>query len=92
MFDNVAKAPHLTGPETEETRALAQAMSESWISFARTGDPNNAAIPAWPSYDLVDRPVMLFDAPSRLAHDPHSAERRFMGRYDTQQMGRTLHR
>jgi para-nitrobenzyl esterase len=92
MFDNVAKAPHLTGPETEETRALAQAMSETWISFARTGDPNNAAIPAWPPYDLVDRPVMLFDAPSYLAHDPHSAERRFMGRYETQQMGRALHR
>lgn len=92
MFDNVAKAPHLTGPESEETRALAQAMSETWISFARTGDPNNAAIPAWSPYDLVDRPVMLFDAPCRLAHDPHGAERRFMSRYETQQMGRALHR
>ncbi|MET3528537.1 carboxylesterase/lipase family protein [Phenylobacterium koreense] len=92
MFDNVAKAPHLTGPETDETRALAQAMSETWISFARSGDPNNAAIPAWAPYDLADRPVMLFDTPTRLAHDPHSAERRFMSRYETQQMGRALHR
>lgn len=92
MFDNVAKAPHLTGPETDETRALAQAMSETWISFARTGDPNNAAIPTWPPYDVADRPVMLFDAPPRLAHDPYAAERRFMARYETQQMGRALHR
>jgi para-nitrobenzyl esterase len=92
MFDNVAKAPHLTGPESEETRALAQAMAETWISFARTGDPNNVAIPTWSPYDLVDRPVMLFDVPPVLAHDPHAAERRFMSRYETQQMGGTLHR
>ncbi|MFN3514905.1 MAG: carboxylesterase/lipase family protein [Phenylobacterium sp.] len=92
VFDNVAKAPHLTGPESEETRALAQAMSETWISFARTGDPNNAAIPEWRPYDLTDRPVMLFDASSRLAQDPFAAERRFMSRFPTQQMGKTLHR
>lgn len=92
VFDNVAKALHLTGPESEETRALAQAMSETWISFARTGDPNNAAIPHWRPYDLTERPVLLFDATTRLADDPHSAERRFMGRFETQQMGRTLHR
>ena len=92
MFDNVDKALHLTGPESEETRALAHAMSETWISFARTGDPNNAAIPQWRPYDLADRPVMLFDTPSRLAQDPHAAERRLMSRFETQQMGRTLHR
>ena len=92
MFDNVAYATHLTGPESEETQAMAQAMAESWISFARTGDPNNAAIPQWPAYDLTERPTMLFEVPPRLAHDPHAAEREFMARYETQQMGRTLHR
>jgi para-nitrobenzyl esterase len=92
MFDNVDKAQHLTGPESDETRALAQAMSETWISFARTGDPNNAAIPQWRPYDLTDRPVLLFDATTRLSEDPHAAERQFMSRFETQQMGRTLHR
>jgi para-nitrobenzyl esterase len=92
MFDNVAKAPHLTGPESEETRALARAMAETWISFGRTGDPNNAAIPPWRPYDLTDRPVLLFDSATRLAQDPHATERRFMSRFETQQMGRTLHR
>lgn len=92
MFDNVAKVPHLTGPESEETQALAHAMSETWISFARTGDPNNAAIPHWRPYDLADRPVMLFDTVPHLADDPYAAERRFMGAFETQQMGRTLHR
>lgn len=92
MFDNVAKALHLTGPESDETRAVAQAMSETWISFARTGDPNNLAIPQWRPYDLEDRPVMLFDAAPRLVCDPFASERRFMSRFETQQMGRTLHR
>ncbi len=92
VFDNVAKALHLTGPESEETRALAQAMSETWISFARTGDPNNLAIPPWRPYDLRDRPVMLFDATPRLVCDPFAGERQFMSRFETQQMGRTLHR
>jgi para-nitrobenzyl esterase len=92
MFDNVDKAPHLTGPESDETRALAHAMSETWISFARTGDPNNAAIPAWRPYDLTDRPIMLLDACSHLAQDPHGAERQFMNRFETQQTARALHR
>lgn len=92
MFDNVAAAPHLTGPESDETRAMAQAMADTWISFARTGDPNNAAVPAWPPYDLAERPTMLFEVPPRLASDPWATEREFMSRYETQQMGRTLHR
>jgi para-nitrobenzyl esterase len=92
MFDNVAAAPHLTGPETDDTRALAQAMSETWLAFARTGDPNNAAIPAWTPYDLTDRPMMLFDVPPTLALDPFAGERAFMSRFPTQQMGKTLHR
>lgn len=92
MFDNVAAALHLTGPESDETRAMANVMAETWIAYARTGDPNNAALPAWRPYDLDDRPVMQFDAPPTLAFDPHAAERRFMSRYETQQTGRTLHR
>ncbi len=92
MFDNVAAATHLTGPESEETGQLANAMAETWISFARTGDPNNAAIPRWRPYDLADRPVMLFDVPPVLAEDPYAGERVFMSRYESQQMGSTLHR
>lgn len=92
MFDNVAAAPHLTGPQTNDTRALAEVMSETWIAFARNGDPNNRAIPAWRPYDLTTRPMMLFDVPPRLALDPFVGERTFMSRFPTQQMGKTLHR
>lgn len=92
MFDNVADAQHLTGPQSDETRALAQTMAETWISFARTGDPNNITVPNWRPYDLEARAVMQFDVPPRLALDPFADERRFMSRYPTQQMGKTLHR
>ena len=92
VFDNVAVAPDMVGDPTDETAALAAAMSEAWISFARTGDPNHASIPQWDPYDLDRRPVMHFDARSQAFDDPHRDERLAMSRYDTQQMRRILHR
>ncbi|KAI3332170.1 alpha/beta-hydrolase [Xylariaceae sp. AK1471] len=32
-------------------RALSQQMSEQWIRFAHTGDPNGGSLPRWPRYD-----------------------------------------
>ncbi len=93
VFDNVAIAPDMVGPPSEETAAVAEAMSESWLAFARTGDPNNAAVGAWTPYDLERRTVMLFDVESKAAEDPHREERLAMSRYPTQQVrGRVLHR
>ena len=92
MFDNVTKGPAIVGPGTAETAAMARSMSESWLAFARTGDPNNAAIPEWAPYDLERRAVMLFDVPSQALEDPHREERLAMERYPTQQLGGTLHR
>jgi para-nitrobenzyl esterase len=72
---------------------MAEAMSESWIAFARTGDPNNAAVPSWAPYDLERRTVVHFDVPPVAVDDPHQDERIAMSRYDTQQArGRVLHR
>ncbi|MGQ9427644.1 carboxylesterase/lipase family protein [Gilvimarinus sp. F26214L] len=93
MFDNVHTVPHITGPETDHTRAMVDNMANSWIAFARTGDPNNASIPAWNAYDLQQRSTMMFDVPSYAVNDPHRAEREFMARYPSQQEGRiALHR
>jgi para-nitrobenzyl esterase len=93
MFDNVAAAPQMTGPETEQTRAMVEYMANSWIAFARTGDPNHSSIPQWLPYDLERRNTMLFDVPSKAVDDPHKAEREFMARYPSQQDAATaLHR
>jgi para-nitrobenzyl esterase len=91
MFDNVAKAPHMVGPPTAATEAMAKAMSETWLAFARSGDPNNAAVPTWKPYDLQARTVMLLDTPPSAEADPHREERLAMERYPTQQVGRVLH-
>ena len=75
VFDNVALAPQIAGPPSDETAAMAEAMSESWLAFARTGDPNNAAVPSWPPYDLEQRRVMHFDVPPVVVADPFPEER-----------------
>ena len=85
MFDNVGRAPHMVGPPTAETAALAHAMSEAWLAFARTGNPNHVDIPHWKPYDLQERTVMLFDTRSAAQSDPHRDERLAMEAYPTQQ-------
>lgn len=62
-----------TGPEAIE---VARRMSETFIAFAKTGDPNNAAIPYWAPYDLERRPTMVFDVETRSVDDPRADERR----------------
>jgi para-nitrobenzyl esterase len=90
VFDNVTKGAAMVGPPSDETAALARTMSETWLAFARTGDPNNETIPEWRAYDSLRRTVMLFDVPSQASEDPHREERLAMERYPTQQLGRTL--
>jgi len=92
VFDNVSRAGDMVGPASDQTALMAHCMSESWLAFARNGDPNNAAIPSWRPYDLDKRSVMLFDVPPVLAEDPQREERLAMERYPTQQLGRALHR
>lgn len=93
VFDNVEAGANMTGPETASTRAMVENMAGSWLAFARTGDPNNSAIPKWAPYDLARRNTMMFDTPSAAIDDPHKAEREFMARYPSQQEGGlALHR
>ncbi len=93
VFDTVSAGANMTGPDTEQTRAMVDNMANSWLAFARSGDPNNSSIPNWSPYDLTHRNTMLFDVPSQATDDPHKAEREFMARYPSQQDGGiALHR
>lgn len=75
VFDNVVKAPGMSGggPRAE---ALADKMSDAWISFARSGDPNVSELPRWSPYARPERTTMVFDDRSRSVDDPHSEIRR----------------
>jgi para-nitrobenzyl esterase len=74
-FDNCDKPGSRAG-SVPEARQVAEAMSETFIAFARTGDPNNAAIPTWGRYTLPERQTMIFDVESRTENDPRAEERR----------------
>ena len=49
---------------------LAAVVSETWVTFARTGNPENPALPAWPPYTPEDRATMVLDSTCRVAVDP----------------------
>jgi para-nitrobenzyl esterase len=55
---------------TPEAMKMADRMAAAWVAFARTGDPNNGAIPHWPAYETKTRPVMIFDNEMRVENDP----------------------
>lgn len=75
VFDNTRQPGSRTGNGAEGA-AVAAAMSEALLAFARHGDPNHAALPRWEGYSLQRRQTMLFDAPPRQADDPRGGERR----------------
>ena len=53
-----------------EARALGELMSDAWISFAHSGDPNHAAMPNWPAFSTENGETMVFDTISAVANDP----------------------
>ncbi len=60
MFDNIALANQMTGGG-QEANALAAKMSQAWINFAKTGNPNHSGLPEWPTYNSTNTPTMHFD-------------------------------
>ena len=68
-FDNIQAAKRLTGGGAEAV-ALADTVSDTWLAFARTGNPNQPKLPAWTKYNSTDRPTMVFDTRSALVNDP----------------------
>ena len=76
-LDNVDVADGMTGNGPEAIQ-LASLMSDTWIAFARTGNPNHKGLPEWRPYDLAKRATMSFAVPSRLVNDPRGGERRLV--------------
>src|SRR5208337_1687157 len=61
VFDNLDAFPWLID---EKDRALAAIVASYWTNFIRTGDPNGAGLPPWPSFRSESGPVMKLDVPS----------------------------
>jgi para-nitrobenzyl esterase len=71
VFDNVgAPLAARLAPDRPDVTALAHAISDRWIAFARIGDPNADDGPRWPAYTAADRATMIFNSESRVEKDP----------------------
>jgi para-nitrobenzyl esterase len=73
-FDNVKISARLTGGGPE-AMALADKVSDAWIAFARTGDPNTPKLPHWPTFNSTDRPTMVINNVSKVEKDPIREQR-----------------
>jgi para-nitrobenzyl esterase len=73
-FDNTTKVPAMSGGGPQAA-ALGAKMSEAWITFARSGKPGTANLPAWPAYGVPERATMVFDNTCAVVNDPGGAER-----------------
>jgi para-nitrobenzyl esterase len=78
-FDNVQICSRLTGGGVEAMN-LADKVSDAWIAFARTGNPNTPKLPRWPEFTTKDRATLIIDTTSRIANDPLRAQRIAMSR------------
>jgi para-nitrobenzyl esterase len=68
VFDNVEVPDTTRG--APGARELAARIADAWIAFARTGNPNHPALPAWPAYTSDERATMVLDSDCHVARDP----------------------
>ena len=73
-FDNTDRCENMTGGG-DEPRALAAKVSEAWIHFARTGNPNHSELPHWPAFTAENCPTMIFDTQCKMQNNPDKEER-----------------
>lgn len=74
VFDNVAYSESMSGVGEEQQR-VADVMADTWIAFARSGNPNNPRLLEWPPYNLESRPVMVLGETPALVGDARAAQR-----------------
>jgi para-nitrobenzyl esterase len=74
-FNNPDVARTLTGGG-DDARALAARVSDAWISFAKTGNPNHPGLPKWEPVSANRNAVMWFDNECELKINPDADELR----------------
>jgi para-nitrobenzyl esterase len=77
-FDNIDRCANATGG-TQQARELAAKVSQAWIQFARTGNPNHSGLPRWPAVSASAVPTMIFDTRCEVKDDPDADERKTLG-------------
>jgi para-nitrobenzyl esterase len=68
----IAQSELGSGPDVV---ALAEKMSTTMVTFARTGNPNNSTIPHWAPYNLTQRPTLVWNNEVKVVDNPHGEEK-----------------
>lgn len=69
VFDNTDRCASMTGGGAEP-RALAARVSQAWVNFARSGNPNHPGLPGWPAFTSHSGATMVFDTTCQLQNYP----------------------
>lgn len=60
MFNNIGRCAEMTGGKPD-AYVLADKMSQSWIQFAKTGNPSHTGLPMWEPYSEKKGTTLFFD-------------------------------
>lgn len=72
----------LTQPDKYPAEAaVAEIMQRYWVNFAKTGNPNGAGLPYWPSFDETKPTTMQFSNGASLIMVPNREQLDFVGRF-----------
>jgi para-nitrobenzyl esterase len=77
VFNNVAEQPEEVG-NGPDLQPLAEKVSGAWAAFARTGNPNTADTPKWPTYTAAERATMIINNEWKVVNDPRHEVRLIM--------------
>jgi len=66
---------NLFSDTSEEAKKFSEKIMDSWIAFARTGNPSHSGIPEWPIYNMEKRSTMLLGKEIKIVDDPYGKER-----------------
>lgn len=72
--DGSAPKESFFGGNRPERFTASHHFAELWTTFARTGKPAAKDVPAWPAYNLKDRPTMRIDAQCEVIDNRFSQE------------------
>lgn len=86
VFDNIAQPGSRTG-RSAEAQAVADAMRDALLAFARSGDPRTGATAVWVPYSLPRRETLVFGAVPVMQDDPRGGERALYARVPFVQRG-----